>query len=264
MKGVVLHKTASDTSAKNVISGWDSDNRSASADFIIDKDGTITQVGELTDTKWASGKRHINRDSFQIEIVGKSSDNSDMTEAQYQALGRLHKEVFSKYGITGNDYFGHTQVNSKKGFDFPTKDFVSTVLSRSGITNQYKPSNSLDTEPKLINPIPSKITTEETKTTSVAKNNTDPVVGTTRKPGIRSGESVEDYKKRVVYNPNAVDYSGNKGAWTNNAVITENNISNVNTAFTPKYETITKIDGTKETPYGAAQYDAAPINDNKI
>ncbi len=139
VKSVILHKTAGTSSAKDIVSGWDKDNRQASADFIIDKDGTITQVGDLGDTKWHSGIKGINQNSLGVEIVGSSADESDMTAAQYQALKRLHKDVFEPMGIQPNDYFGHTQVNHDKGFDFPKSSSIKNVLAKSGISNTYEP-----------------------------------------------------------------------------------------------------------------------------
>ncbi len=143
IKGIVLHKTAGTSSAKDVVSGWDSDNRNASADYIIDKDGTITQVGDLGDTKWHSGKKNINKTTLGVEIVGASKDESDMTPAQYKALQRLHTEVFAPMGITPNNYYGHTQVNRRKGFDFADPKSIQNVLSKSGISTSYTPDKAL-------------------------------------------------------------------------------------------------------------------------
>lgn len=147
IKGIVLHKTAGTNSAKSVIAGWDSDNRQASADFIIDKDGTITQVGDLGDTKWHSGRKSVNKTTFGIELVGSSADESDVTPEQYKALGRLQKEVFAPMGITADNYYGHTQVNKKKGFDFADPNSIKNVLMNAGISKEYNPV------PDLLDPL---------------------------------------------------------------------------------------------------------------
>jgi hypothetical protein len=143
IKGIVLHKTAGDGDAKSVVNGWDNDDRQASADYIIDKDGTITQVGDLSDTKWHSGRKSINKTTLGVELVGSAADESDMTDAQYKALARLQKDVFAPLGITANNYYGHTQVNKKKGFDFANDSSIANVLKKAGISDKYAPVKDL-------------------------------------------------------------------------------------------------------------------------
>jgi hypothetical protein len=143
IKGIVLHKTAGDGDARSVVNGWDNDNRQASADYIIDKDGTITQVGDLSDTKWHSGRKSINKTTLGVELVGSAADESDMTDAQYKALARLQKDVFAPLGITANNYYGHTQVNKKKGFDFANDSSIANVLKKAGISDKYTPVKDL-------------------------------------------------------------------------------------------------------------------------
>ena len=300
IKGVILHKTAGNGNAKNVVSGWDTDNRNASADFIIDKDGTITQVGELSDTKWASGKRDVNTRAFQVEIVGKSADNSDMTDAQYKALARLHRDVFSGYGITGNDYFGHTQVNKNKRFDFPTEESIKNVIVKAGISSDYKPSSVFSTNsnkqkifsstsnnaggdpgdefkqfkgrdgkqynsPKGLKP--SVFYKDPAIAKALEADQTFPKAGADKNWGPEHDKlwnSLPKEKQDELLNKSKTPAPTEDKPVSNTP--TDKSVSNTppDTSaldFKPKYEQIVKIDGTKDTPYGPAQKDPTQFRD---
>lgn len=279
IKSVVLHKTAGTSKAADIISGWNNDNRQASADFIIDQDGTITQVGDIEDTKWHAGIKGVNQTTLGVEIVGSADDESDMTPAQYQALKRLNKDVFEPMGITPNDYYGHTQVNKKKGFDFAKPDSIKNVLAKAGISNSYTPDVSrfdniltsssdnagADPYPKAFKQFKSKNGTQYTspqglspeafyKDPDIVKaleiDKTFPKAADDANWGIehqRVWDNLSQTKKDQLL------AKSNSNSNSNTNTNTNTNVNTLNTDnFVPNYSPINQPPGSINTKYGAA------------
>lgn len=117
IKKAVVHYTGTDASAQNNCKYFGSGNRSASADFFIDKDGSIYQFNKDIANYYTwhcgdgKGKYGIsNSNSIGIEVV---SSGADFTEAQKKALRELVTWLMEKYGIEAENVVRHYDASRK-------------------------------------------------------------------------------------------------------------------------------------------------------
>lgn len=114
---IVLHYTATDGSAENNCIYFGNGNRNASADYFVDKDGTIWQFNAdiANYYSWHCGcsskyTRYVtNAQSIGIEVVGTGSP---YTDAQKAALRELVPWLMSKYGVSADNVVRHYDCNS--------------------------------------------------------------------------------------------------------------------------------------------------------
>lgn len=102
IKYFVVHYTGGTGSAKNNCIYFASGNRNASADFFIDKNGSIWEYNNVLDGYYTwhcgdgGGKYGItNTNSIGVEVV---SNGEDFTEAQINALAALYAHMCSVLG----------------------------------------------------------------------------------------------------------------------------------------------------------------------
>lgn len=117
IKYVVTHYTATDASALNNVKYFGGGNRSASADFFIDKDGSIYQFNADIANYYTwhcgdgKGKYDItNSNSIGIEVV---SSGGEFTEAQKKALRELVTWLMEKYGVKAENVVRHYDASRK-------------------------------------------------------------------------------------------------------------------------------------------------------
>lgn len=154
IKGIVYHHTAGGFDASK---NWlKNPNAGASAHYIIRKDGYVVQLVRDEDTAWHAGISFANtpkdrvaqivRDNWGtnpnlytigIEIEGSGEP---FTDAQYNTLAELSRELCKKYNIPVDRYhlIGHYEVNpTGKPTDPKEMDWNRLILS---ITGQPMPS----------------------------------------------------------------------------------------------------------------------------
>lgn len=114
---VVIHYTATLSSAWNNLKYFSSKYVGASAHYFIDRNGDIYQSVLEKDTAWSvgsrTGYRHPrarNSNTVNIEVVAK---NNQFTAAQQESLAILVKEIRERYGIAEANVLRHHDVTGK-------------------------------------------------------------------------------------------------------------------------------------------------------
>lgn len=117
VKYIVVHYTATEASAKNNCIYFSGGNRNASADYFIDRDGTIYKFnGDCAKYfTWhcgdGRGKYGItNANSIGIEVV---SSGSVYTKAQQNALRDLVLAIMDDYGVAAKNVVRHYDASRK-------------------------------------------------------------------------------------------------------------------------------------------------------
>lgn len=197
--------------------------------------------------------------------VGNTDDGSNEYQKDWKAgLERYAKLIKDEYATDPNNITTQGILNN---------DFVRPKRGGRYATAKYTPQVT-----KILNEINPGANYTFSSTSNNAGGDPGDKVGTRRRPQRKPNESDEDYKKRVVYDPNAKDINGDPGAWinkdskqqssttstTNSDKLPERSntpLDNSPTDYKPKYEQIVKIDGTKDTIYGPAQKDPTQFRD---
>lgn len=114
---IVIHYTATGASALNNVKYFSGGNRNASADYFVDKDGSIYLFNAEIQNyyTWHSGdgkgKYGIsNSNSIGIEVV---SSGSEFTAAQKKALRELVPWLMEKYGVKRENVVRHYDASRK-------------------------------------------------------------------------------------------------------------------------------------------------------
>lgn len=115
---IVVHNTGSNASAKNNCIYFNREGRAtqASADYFIDKDGTVYQYNAWQYAySWHCGDGHgaygiTNANSIGIEVV--SADDA-FTDAQVESLRKLVKKLRKKCGIPADRVVRHYDASRK-------------------------------------------------------------------------------------------------------------------------------------------------------
>lgn len=86
----------------------------ASAHFMIARDGTVIDLVPLPNKAWHAGKSEWNGkqycNNWMVGIEMIATHDSGYTDAQYDALIELTKELISKYDISWDNITGHENV----------------------------------------------------------------------------------------------------------------------------------------------------------
>jgi N-acetylmuramoyl-L-alanine amidase len=127
---IVLHHTASNN-GKGDISWLRNPDSKVSSHYVVDKDGTISQLVSDDRKAWHAGKAgmpgkgisDVNARSIGIEIVNDGK-GTPFTEAQYKALEKLVPYLADKYKVPESSILGHKDVARPKGRkDDPASNF---------------------------------------------------------------------------------------------------------------------------------------------
>lgn len=117
IKYIVTHYTGTGACAENNCKYFSSGNRNASADFFIDKDGTIWQFNADIANYYTwhcgdgKGKYGItNANSIGIEVV---SSGEEYTQAQKDALRSLVAALMADYGVEAANVVRHYDASRK-------------------------------------------------------------------------------------------------------------------------------------------------------
>lgn len=96
MRWIVLHTI--EGSASNGINWFRNPDANVSSHFVVDEDGTITQMVDLADVAWTQGNSQYNDTGISIEMSGYAN-STDFTEAKYDAVAQLCAWLCETYDI---------------------------------------------------------------------------------------------------------------------------------------------------------------------
>ncbi len=118
---IVLHHTASNNGAGD-LAYMRSKSSQVSAQYMLDRDGTIYQLVGDEKRAWHAGvsalngvPTDVNGRSIGIEIVNDGSGNTPFTEAQYRSLTQLVGYLKQRYDVPMKNIVGHKDVALPKG-----------------------------------------------------------------------------------------------------------------------------------------------------
>ncbi len=175
VKYIVIHYTGTSACAKNNCIYFSGGNRNASADFFIDKDGSIYRFnGNLaTRYSWHCGDGYgkygiTNYNSIGIEVV---SAGAEYTAKQKEALRKLVRALMEDFNVPASRVCRHYDASRKR---CPAPYAGSTAKNNKWKT-LHKYITSGDTAKKAATTTAStakKTTATAKKTTSTAKKKT--------------------------------------------------------------------------------------------
>lgn len=117
VKYIVVHYTGTSASALNNVKYFSGGNRNASADYFIDKDGTIYKFNGDCSSYYTwhcgdgKGKYGVsNSNSIGIEVV---SAGEEYTQAQKESLRALVTAIMDDYGVSASNVVRHYDASRK-------------------------------------------------------------------------------------------------------------------------------------------------------
>lgn len=133
-----------------------------SAHYIIDRDGSVTQLVDEGKRAWHAGaggwhdQGDINSRSIGIEVINPSLGHSlPYTEEQINALIELSQKIIKKYGILPHNIIAHSDMAPTRKYD-PGRLFPWAELSKEGIglwPKNSQPKNQKKDIKKLLQKI---------------------------------------------------------------------------------------------------------------
>ncbi|MFC6953871.1 N-acetylmuramoyl-L-alanine amidase [Halorubellus litoreus] len=96
LRWIVVHTI--EGSASSGINWFQNPDANVSSHFVVDDDGTITQMVDLEDVAWTQGNGPYNDTGISIEMSGYAN-STDFTEAKYQAVADLCAWLCDAYDI---------------------------------------------------------------------------------------------------------------------------------------------------------------------
>ena len=133
---IVLHYTGMQ-SADEALERLCSEEAGVSAHYLIDEDGTVTQMVAEENRAWHAGKSYwrgitdVNSASVGIELVnpGHEFGYRDFPEAQIEALLPLLSDIKKRHGVSRSNVVGHSDVAPARKTD-PGERFPWERLAR--------------------------------------------------------------------------------------------------------------------------------------
>jgi N-acetyl-anhydromuramyl-L-alanine amidase AmpD len=129
---LVLHNT--DGTLASAIQRFKDSASQVSAHYIVDRDGSITQMVNDSDTAWHSGNRDRNQRSVGIEVVAYATALG-MTARQQTSLVLLGKYVLAAYSVPLSNVLPHRDIKPTDcpGWVWPTDaEFTAWTSSNLG------------------------------------------------------------------------------------------------------------------------------------
>ncbi len=111
---IVIHKA--EGSATSTWSWFQNPRAQASAHFVVDSNGQMTEMVAEHDIAWHAGNDSVNQRSIGIENAGYSARN-DISDAHYRALAKLCRYLCDRYRIPKDrkHVIGHDEVPDPDG-----------------------------------------------------------------------------------------------------------------------------------------------------
>lgn len=133
---IVLHHTGPSSGAKGVVDTLKS--RGLSVHYIVDRDGKVYQIASENLVTWHAGcdvgstckKSGINSHSVGIEIVNAGSYSDKFTDAQYESINNLVKDIAERNNIPYDNkhIIGHYEITTAKYDPSPNFDWLRIGL----------------------------------------------------------------------------------------------------------------------------------------
>ncbi len=139
IRRVVIHvvavpTTPARTGVQAVIAGWQNGGRQASSHYLVDRDGTVTQM--VREWNAAFHTPGANEDSIGIEHADICWEPTPLTDQLYDRSAALVRDIASRNGFTADatSVRGHSQVNPNHGDPGPYWDweFYYLLLAWAG------------------------------------------------------------------------------------------------------------------------------------
>ncbi|MEM7397920.1 MAG: N-acetylmuramoyl-L-alanine amidase [Pseudomonadota bacterium] len=136
---LILHYTGMET--HNAARDWlASEESKVSAHYIVDEDGTITQMVAEAERAWHAGQsfwageKDLNSASIGIEIhnPGHDFDYPPFPDAQMQAVEALCRDILSRHEIPKDRVLAHSDIAPGRKRD-PGEQFDWAQLARAGV-----------------------------------------------------------------------------------------------------------------------------------
>ena len=189
VKYIVVHYTATEASAKNNCIYFSGGNRNASADYFIDRDGTIYKFNAdcANYSTWhvgdGKGKYGItNANSIGIEVVSKGTE---YTKAQKDSLRKLVMAIMEDYGVPAENVVRHYDASRKicpKPYCGSKSKDQKWAALHAHITGQ---TNKVEDKPAEFKPYLVKVTCSVLNIRSNPGTNAAcKIVGTVKKGGV--------------------------------------------------------------------------------
>jgi hypothetical protein len=107
---VVVHTI--EGSAAGAISWFRNPRARSSANFVVGRDGTVTQMVPTWAVAWHAGNGYVNAHSLGIEHEGYTNVAATVTDTEYRASARLVAQILRRYRIPldRRRVIGHNQV----------------------------------------------------------------------------------------------------------------------------------------------------------
>jgi N-acetyl-anhydromuramyl-L-alanine amidase AmpD len=107
---VIVHVTQG--SYDSAVRVFKNPDHQAATHYIVDQDGSVTQMIRELDVAYHAGNRDYNERSVGIEHVGFVDRPQDFTDAMYTASARLTARICERYGIPvdRSHVIGHHEV----------------------------------------------------------------------------------------------------------------------------------------------------------
>lgn len=146
VRRVVIHVVAVPTTSKRsgveaVIAGWQRSGRQAGAHYLVDRDGTVTQMIRENDAAFHTPGN--NADSIGIEHADVCNDPAPLTTRLYERSAALVRDLATRHGfaITDASVSGHRDVNPNHGDPGPYWDweYYRLLLAWDGTTQASRP-----------------------------------------------------------------------------------------------------------------------------
>jgi N-acetyl-anhydromuramyl-L-alanine amidase AmpD len=106
---LVLHNT--DGTLNSAINRFKDPASQVSAHYLVDRDGSITQMVSDSDTAWHSGNKEVNQKSIGIEVVAWSSA-AGTTAQQEISLVNLCKYIVDTYSVNLTQVLPHRAIKA--------------------------------------------------------------------------------------------------------------------------------------------------------
>jgi hypothetical protein len=133
--------TAHRSGVEAVIAGWQNPGRQASAHYLVDRDGTITQMVREADVAFHTPGNNV--DSIGIEHADVCNDPAPLTTRLYERSAALVRDLATRHGFAINNttVAGHSQVNANHGDPGPYWDweYFFLLLAWAGIAAASRP-----------------------------------------------------------------------------------------------------------------------------
>ena len=133
------------TGVQKVIRNWQQQHRRASSHYLVDRDGTVTQMVRESDVAFHTpgNNGNNNRDSIGIEHADVCNDPAPLTNRLYEQSAALVRNLASRHGfsITNQSVSGHVDVNSNHADPGPYWDweYYRQLLAWDGTTASDRP-----------------------------------------------------------------------------------------------------------------------------